>query len=313
MVMEVVPAPDEAEPAADVDEERAAPESRTGPPALSAVVVILAAVMTLSVVTLFFGAFAFGFGGLQEQRSQHQLYAQFRGLLDPASPIAPDIGGVIPDGSPVALLDAPAAGIHNLVVVEGTSAGDLLNGPGHLADSPLPGQAGESFLLGKSTTAGAPFEHLTQLRRGDVVTVRTGQGRFRFTVQGQLVAGDRPPPTSTQGGLLTLVTSAGSGPLGHLAPNRVVYVDARLDGKAVTAPKGRPTTVPAAQIQGHNDSGAWLFAGLWLVGLAATAVACWRLWSRWGVMQTWLVGAPLAFGVLWGFSTEAMRLLPNVY
>ena len=53
--------------------------------------------------------------------------------------------------------------------------------------------------MGKSTTAGAPFANVARLRKGDVVTVRTGQGLFHFTVRGQidcLAPTSRPsPPT----------------------------------------------------------------------------------------------------------------------
>jgi len=312
MVIDV--APEQAEDLEQVAPDPAEPvEPRTGPPTPRPLAVVLALIMVLCVVAVFFGAFAFGLSGLQEQRSQHQLYATFRGLLDPSSTVAPSIGGTIPTGTPVALINAPQAGIHNVMVVEGTASGDLLAGPGHLADTPLPGQAGESVLLGKSATAGAPFSGIDRLRKGDLITARTGQGQFKFTVVGQLLAGDQLPKITTIGGLLTLVTSAGSGSLGQLAPNHLVYVVAKLQGKVATAPAGRPTSVPTAQVQGHNDPAAWPFVALWFVALLAVSAVCWRLWSRWGMLRTWLVGAPVLFAILWGLSNEAMRLLPNVY
>jgi sortase A len=277
------------------------------------VVATLAGIMACSGVALFFGAFAFGLSGLQEQRSQHQLYASFRGLLDPSSETAPSIGGAIAPGTPVALLNSPAAGLHNVVVVEGTSAGDLLDGPGHLRDSPLPGQVGESILMGRSATSGAPFGGITRLRRGDVIAVTTGQGTFRFIVEDQRVAGDLLPEIPTGGAFLTLVTSAGSGWDGRLAPNHLVYVDAKLHGKAVAAPPGRPVAVPGTENQGQNDPSAWPFVVFWLLGLLVASAAVVRLWSRWGHRQTWLAGAPVLLGLLWGLSTEAMRLLPNVF
>jgi hypothetical protein len=46
-----------------------------------AIAITLASVMAFSIVALFLGAFAFGLSGLQEQRSQDQLNASFRGLL----------------------------------------------------------------------------------------------------------------------------------------------------------------------------------------------------------------------------------------
>jgi sortase A len=277
------------------------------------IAVTLASLMAFSVVVTFFGVFAFGLSGLQEQRSQHQLYDSFRGLLDPSSPIAPSIGGAIASGTPVALLNAPQGGLRNVVVVEGTSSGDLLEGPGHLRDTPLPGQAGESILMGKSTTAGAPLRDITRLQKGDVIAVTTGQGTFHFVVQGQRVAGDRLPEIPPSGALLTLVTSTGSSWLGSLAPNHLVYVDARLEGKAVSAPPGRPVFVAPAEIQGHGDPAAWPFVVFWLQALLVGSLASVWLWFRWGRWQTWMVAAPLMFAILWGLSNEVMRLLPNVY
>jgi len=264
-------------------------------------------------MAVFFGAFAYGLSGLQEQRSQAELYASFRGLLDPSSPIAPKIGGAIAPGSPVALLNSPQAGLHNVIVVEGTSSGDLLDGPGHLRNSPLPGQDGESILMGTSETAGQPFGGITRLRKGDVITVTTGQGGFRFVVEGQRLAGDQLPEIPSSGALLTLVTAAGSGWLGRLAPNHLVYVDAKLIGKAVTAPPGRPMIVAPADIQGHGDPAAWPFVVLWLQALLVGSIVLVWLWSRWRLPRTWLVGGPVLLAILWALSTEAMRLLPNVY
>jgi sortase A len=265
------------------------------------------------VVAIFFGAFAFGFSALQEQRSQEQLYASFRGLLDPSSPVAPSIGGLIAPGSPVAVVNSPVAGMNNVVVVEGTASNDLLDGPGHLRDSPLPGQAGESILMGRSTTAGAPFAGVTSLRKGDIITVTTGQGTFRFIVEDERFGGDRLPEIPPSGALLTLVTSTGSGWLGRLAPTHLVYVDAALSGKAVAAPPGRPIAVPAQEIQGHGDPASWPFVVLWTEALLAAGVLLAWFWSRLGLARTWLVGAPVLLGILWGLSTEVMRLLPNVY
>ncbi|MGC9961858.1 MAG: class E sortase [Acidimicrobiales bacterium] len=278
-----------------------------------ALAIVLAALTAFGVVACFFGAFAYGFSALQEQRSQQQLYAAFRGLVDPSSAIAPSIGGSIKPGTPIAVLNSPAAGLHNVVVVEGTSASNLLAGPGHLPDSPLPGQVGESIVMGRSTTAGAPFGGITRLRGGDVITVTTGQGTFAFRVNGQLVADQPLPDISTTGAVLTLVTSAGSGWLGRLAGNHLVYVDALLQGKSVAAPTGRPTAVSPVDVQGRSDPTAWPFVVFWLQALLVGSIALVWLWSRWGRAQAWLVGAPVMFAILWGLSTEAMRLLPNVY
>ncbi len=309
------PAPAEEPEAASVSDEseqieRVAPTA--GPPRPTALVVVLAVVLFASIVAAFLGVFAFGLSSLQEHRSQQQLYAEFRQLL-PGIPVAPRIGGDIPAGTPVALLNAPAAGIHNVMVIEGTSSGDLLEGPGHLADTPLPGQGGEAVIVGKSTTAGAPFADLARLRKGDVITVRTGQGPFRFTVQGLLPPGTHQPAILATRGRLVLVTSASAGGVGGLEPSQTVDVEAVLQGKAVAAPPHAPKTVALSEVPGQTDPGAWPFVALWLAGLAAASAAVWWLWSRLGILRAWIIGAPVLLALLWGLSNEAMRLLPNVY
>jgi sortase A len=287
--------------------------ARVGPPRPSKVVVLLSVVLFASIVAGFLGLFAFGLSGLQEHRSQQQLYAQFRELLAPASVIAPSTGGVIAAGTPVALLNAPAAGIRNVMVVEGTSSGDLLLGPGHLPNTSLPGQGGEAVLVGKSTTAGAPFSGLARLHKGDAVTVRTGQGFFHFVVRGLLTPRSQQATIPADRGRLVLVTSAGPGGVGGLEPSQTIDVEATLKGKAVAAPPHRPKTAALSDVPGQADPAAWPFVTLWLAGLAAASAAVWWLWARWGLLRAWLIGAPILFALLWGLGDEAMRLFPNVY
>jgi hypothetical protein len=273
---------------------------------------VLAFVLFASITALFLGVFAFGLSGLQEQRSQHELYSEFRGLLDPSSPVAPKIGGHIPSGSPVALLTAPVAGLRNVVVVEGTSSGDLLAGPGHLRDTPLPGQSGESVLLGKSSTAGSPFRDIRRLRAGDAITVRTGQGLFHYKVIGALAPGIRPTSVPASSSVMVLGTSAGSGAR-NVNATHLAYVETRLQGHALRVPPGLPRFVPAAERPGHSDPSAWPAVALWLVVLAGTSAFVWWLWARWGLLRTWIIAAPVLLGILWGLGNAVLRMVPNVY
>jgi sortase A len=275
-------------------------------------VVGLCAITVVSALALFLVVFGIGCSTLGEQRAQHQLYAKLRGLLDPASPTSPAIGGVIPPGTPVALLAAPTAGIRDTVVVEGTASGDLLAGPGHLRDTVLPGQQGQSILFGKSLTAGAPFAHIAALHRGDVVTAITGQGRFSYDVVGTRIPGDPVPTVPAGGGLLTLVTSSGPQGVGRLAPDKLVYVDATLRGTPVAAAPGSPLAVPVSELPGRSDPSAWPLVVIWLIALVFSATASAWAWWRWGRWKTWLVGGALVVGALYGAAGEAMRLLPNL-
>ena len=285
----------------------------SGAPRPTATVVILVVLMVVCVSTVFSFVFATQLSAFQEQRAQHQLYAQLRGLLDPSSPVAPKIGGTIPQGFPVALVNAKQAGIHDLVVAQGTSSADLLSGPGHLPNTPLPGQKGDSVIMGKSTTAGAPFSHIGQLAKGDVINVLTGEGTFKYVVA-DTRSGSAKPRVLRSPSILTLITgnlswSAGGG--SHAA--QLVYVDAALVGKIAGTPKGQPHTVTAADKPGSNDPNALPLVIMWLVVLLAASVACWWLWARWGLTRTWIIGAPVLFTLLWVMSSEVMRFLPNVY
>jgi sortase A len=277
------------------------------------VVVALSAVLVICVSVVFSFLFATQLSGLQEQRAQHQLYAQLRGLLNASSAIAPRIGGNIPQGFPVALVESKQAGIHNLVVAQGTTSADMLSGPGHLPDTPLPGQKGDSVIMGKSTTAGAPFRRIDQLAKGDVITVVTGEGTFKFVVA-DTRSGSAKPPILRVPSVLTLITgnlswASGGGP----STAGLIYVDATLAGTVVGTPAGQPHTVPVSEEPGANDPDAFPLVLLLMVVLLAAVAGCWWLWARWGLTRTWLIGAPVIFALLWVMSSEVMRFLPNVY
>lgn len=286
--------------------------ARVGPPRPGPFAIVLSIVLFVSSAAVFLGVFAIGLSRLQEQRSQHQLYAEFRGLLDPSSPIAPSVGGDIAPGTPVAILTALPAGLHDTVVVEGTSSADLLAGPGHLRDTPLPGQVGESVLLGKSSTAGGPFRDIRRLRAGDAITVRTGQGLFRYRVVGALAPGARPASIPADKSVLVLGTASASG-WADLTATRLTYVEARLAGKAHPVPSGLPRSVPAPELPGHGDPGVWPDVALWVAGLAAASGITWWLWARLGILRTWIIAAPVLLGILWGLGDALIRLVPNVY
>src|SRR5207253_10138958 len=132
---------------------------------------------------------------LAENRSQDVLYHQLRGEL--AGMVGPT-GPIVPVGDPVAVLEIPAIGVRQ-VVVEGTASGDLLAGPGHRRDSPLPGQEGISVVYGRGTSYGAPFRDITKLHQGDQIVVVMGQGRIVFKVLDVRLAGDPIPAPPAAG------------------------------------------------------------------------------------------------------------------
>lgn len=254
--------------------------------------------------------YAVVFSGLQEERAQHGLYAALRAQL--ASETAP-VGGLIKPGAPLALLDAPDIGLHDEVVVEGTSSATLQKGPGHLANTVLPGQAGVSAIFGKSVTFGGPFASIPKLQMGNPITVTTVQGVAHYVVTDVRRGGDPlPAPLSPAQGRLTLVAVVGPGWRSGWAPTGLVYVDANLQGTGQTGPPGRPTQVSAAQQAMGSSSSALYSLALWLEAMAIVAVGVTWARSRWGGWQVWLAGAPLVLATVWIVTETATRLLPNL-
>jgi sortase A len=267
---------------------------------------VAVALCTLSALVLWSLLFVTVISRVYEARAQHELYAHFRTQLALAT--AP-LGGDIAAGSPVALLDAPDAGIRGAVVLESTSSDVMRSGPGHVRTSPLPGQLGVSLIYGRSLSFGAPFAHIASLKAGDALTATTAQGVFKYKVTGLRHAGDKWTPAQNGQSGITLVSSEGGA-----VPNKIVYVDAVLDGKAVAAPSGRPTTLPSTEKPMTIDRTpmSWMVVVLWLQLLVVVmCVLTWLRW-RWSTWQAWLVAAPVLLAVLWGLSVSSARLLPNL-
>ena len=213
-------------------------------------------------------------------------------------------------GTAVAILDIPAIGLRE-VVHEGTTARILARGPGHRRDTPLPGQAGASVVMGRQATYGGPFRHLRDLRAGQLFTVTTGQGVARYRVIGPRRAGDPQPPELTAGqGRLTLITADGT----PYMPRGILRVDADLVSTAQpgSAPAVAPGALPADEKPMAVGGNGWLPLVLWGQALALAAALLTWAHLRWGRPHTWVVGVPvLALLGLLVADTTAL-LLPNL-
>lgn len=217
---------------------------------------------------------------------------------------------VIPAGAPIAVLNIPRLGLEQ-VVVEGTSSGDLMSGPGHRRDTVLPGQTGVSLMYGRSVAYGGPFQSIAQLQHGDELTVVTFQGTFRYRVEGVRRDGDPLPdvgPVTEGGSRLTLVTAEGANPW---QPDTTVFVDALLRGPAQPAAT-HPRIIPPEEKSLASDRPALLNLVLWMQALVLAAVAIAWAKVRWGRWETHLVGLPVVLAVLWQVYESTARLLPNL-
>lgn len=287
-----------------------APRQQPGP-SDNAAAVLSSSFTMIAIVCLWMAAQMLFLGGISQSRAQDLLYDELRYTLAGPPDKAPPLGPIVPVGDPVALLTIPAIDVEQ-VVVEGTASGDLLAGPGHRRDTVLPGQQGTSVVYGRAATYGAPFADITDLRPGDEIEVVGAQGPITFTVAGVRRAGDPlPQPLAEGAARLTLVSAAGSGRLGALTPDSVVYVDADAD-EGFPAPPGRPAVVPDPETAMAADVGALPLLALCLALLLATTLGVVAARQRWSAVLVWVVAAPLVIALSWATTDVVMRLLPNL-
>jgi sortase A len=251
---------------------------------------------------LAFLVFAFVLSGLVQGRSQLGLQERFHTELE--SNLAP-IGGAIPKGAPVAVLQSDAIGLDQ-VVVEGSRSSQLRSGPGHVVGTPLPGQPGNVVIAGRRTMYRGPFHRIESLERGNRIRVTTGQGVAHYVVTDvrSLAPGDGSFVQNQNDNRLTLFTSASP----WRADGRLV-VTAKLDGEPFAATElQRRLDADGLGLTGERDTATNLL--VWLELLAGAALLTAYLASRWSRSRTWLVCAPVLALLLWMFFESAARVLP---
>ncbi|MFF3946198.1 sortase domain-bontaining protein [Streptomyces sp. NPDC001902] len=252
-------------------------------------------------------------GQVRHARDQQVDYAALRSdLANGVAPVGGSGDGVKPltSGTPVAVLSVPGLGVRE-VVGEGTTSEVLTRGPGHRRDTPLPGQAGTSVIMGRQASYGGPFRHLGGLHPGEQLTVTTGQGVHRYRVVAVRRAGDpQPAPPAAGKGRLTLITAEGTA----FMPRGILRVDADLmsDVQPASAPAVPPGALPADETAMAVQETAWLPVVLWGQGLLLAAAGIAWAHARWGRRHAWVVGVPVLglLGLL--VADHAALLLPNL-
>jgi sortase A len=271
---------------------------------------------TLGLALLFaigFFVYLFGLSGLSESRAQTTMFKNFVNQLQQATaPVQPYTTGSngaqtpLADRTPVAVLNIPELGLHDVVVVEGTTSRDLALGPGHVPSSALPGQSGISFIYGKADTDGAPFAHLMGLNRGDKFTVTTGQGTATYEVM-SFGTSSNPAPADASNRLVLETAASG------LWPSSAVQVSADLVSQAQVNPGNWPAIPPQDADMASDISDGIIPLMLWsqalLLAVIVSTIATYR-WSRW---PTYLVMAPVILALTWCVYENLAVLLPNLY
>lgn len=110
-----------------------------------------------------------------EQQRQAQL-AAFRAAADT---FEAQVGGKT--GEPIGKILIPSIGV-DVVMLEGTSTGDLREGPGHWEETPFPGQGGNFVISGHRTTYGAPFRKLNDLEVDDIIDLVLPYAVARYAI-----------------------------------------------------------------------------------------------------------------------------------
>lgn len=251
--------------------------------------------------------YLFVFTPLTAGRNQQRLTQSLVGhpltvykLVDGASP---------PEGSAIGVLTIPALHLDQ-VIVQGTSAADLMNGPGLMPGSVLPGAPGNSVIAARRVTFGAPFGAINTLKFGARIRVVDGAGTFNYMVTRvhSVVAGERDVVLATKDNRITLVTANSTSVLS----GRLV-VQAKLVGNAVAVPN-HTAVLPSYDLGLSGDPVAGGLAVMWsiftMLVLLISAYAVWRWRRPWLV---YLFAAPVV--LLCGlFACESVaRALPATF
>ena len=142
-------------------------------------------------------------------------------------------------GSLIGRLEIPSVGL-SAIVFEGSDTQTLAQGIGHLAGSPLPGEAGNVVLAGHRDTF---FRNLRKIHQSDVILLTTERATRRYAVESTAVVSpyETEVLNSANHATLTLITCFPFYYIGP-APKRFIVRAAELTGEA-------PAQAPAVPVQ----------------------------------------------------------------
>lgn len=185
-----------------------------------------------SAVLIILGALLLAYVGFEysqmywsQKRLQDEWARQQQELRSQANSIATAKSAALKDDG-LTRLSIPSISF-DAVVVEGTSNRALLLGPGHLADTPAPGDLGNSVISGHRDTF---FRHIHELEKGDEILVQRNGKTFHYQVTGKNIV--QPTDLSvvkpSKDARLTLITCYPTYYIGP-APERLVVTSKLID------------------------------------------------------------------------------------
>ncbi|MDQ2836128.1 MAG: class E sortase [Actinomycetota bacterium] len=188
--------------------------------------------ITLGLVLLLFVVYEVWVSNLFADRKQNQVRHQYANAIkqgqDPLKgedrlnlPLGKQV--VLPAGAGFANLYIPQFGKDFVkTIVQGTDDGDLDRGPGHYANSQLPGQIGNFAVAGHRVGKGEPFLNLDQLHPGDKIVVQTANNWYIYTVLGDQNAYAAALKIGNKSGRDAAITASLSAPDSQGVPGREI-------------------------------------------------------------------------------------------
>jgi len=192
---------------------------------ISLALIVLGAIMLVYVGVEYFTMYS----------SQRQLARQWQEEQERAKLQPSDKGEAKPVNDGLTRLSIPKINLA-AVVVEGVGRKQLLLGPGHLKDTPKPGDDGNSVISAHRDTF---FRHIYELNKGDDITVQRNGTSFVYKVTGKKVTtpSDMSVLKKTDDAQLTLITCYPTYYVGP-APERLVVFSKRVDTPETQAKVG---------------------------------------------------------------------------
>ena len=162
-----------------------------------------------------------------ERHAQSQFQRQQREALQRAVAAAPaPVAARLPASGLIGQLDIPRIDL-SVVVIEGDDTPTLAKAVGHLPDTPLPWEEGNSAMAGHRDTY---FRPLRNVRLGDEIRLTSPRGVFTYKVRKAFVTvpEDLSVLQPSSGSEITLVTCYPFNYVGS-APKRFIVQATRVD------------------------------------------------------------------------------------
>lgn len=207
---------------------------------------LLIARQKLSVILMFVGVILLGYVGSEywamyrEQQTLRQQWQEQQKVQSSAESVAAPVKD---DG--LTRVSIPKINL-DVIVVEGTNHKALRVGPGHLKQTPPPGELGNSVISAHRDTF---FRHIYELAKGDEIQVRRNGRTYTFQVTGKKIVqpNDVSILNNTPDARLTLITCYPTYYIGP-APQRLIVFSKLIGDTHKAAQQAQtPTSSDARQ------------------------------------------------------------------